>query len=193
MRILLLLKQHLIVHADIKMGNVFVSAKEGGKVGAVRLGDFELAARLASSDASLGPDQAPTRGTVGYHPPECFDATPSRSFPGDVFAAGAVLYYWLIGEELEAPPTPEVLKELYTKMKSEYSGLDLSVCRRMLSRAPARRPDPAAEAYRIHDNNIDTGSQIMELALNYMDKAPRRAPLYGNVLTAPFTARVLRA
>ncbi|RYE96899.1 MAG: hypothetical protein EOO41_04105, partial [Methanobacteriota archaeon] len=83
------LHSHNIIHRDLKLGNLFLS--QGMEV---RVGDFGLAAQLASKDER----KRTICGTPNYIAPEILDGTHGHSFEVDTWALGVIIYTMLIGK-----------------------------------------------------------------------------------------------
>lgn len=80
---------HLVIHRDLKLGNLFLDAEMN-----VKVGDFGLATRLEKPD-----DRKKTVcGTPNYIAPEILEAKRGHSFEVDVWSTGVIMYTLLIGK-----------------------------------------------------------------------------------------------
>jgi polo-like kinase 1 len=79
---------HRIIHRDLKLGNLFVTAKMQ-----VKVGDFGLAAKLDYEDQK----RRTVCGTPNYIAPEVLDSKIGHSFEVDIWSLGVILYTMLIG------------------------------------------------------------------------------------------------
>lgn len=81
---------HLVVHLDIKPGNVLVS-----RDGVVKIIDFGIARRLRGGHV----EEAPNAFSGPYASPEQIQPASTLGYPADVYALGALLYELLSGHE----------------------------------------------------------------------------------------------
>lgn len=84
----------LVIHRDLKLGNIFVDSNMN-----LKIGDFGLAARLDNLDQR----RHTMCGTPNYLAPEVLRKPHDHSFPIDIWAAGVILYAMLFGK----PPFQE--------------------------------------------------------------------------------------
>jgi serine/threonine protein kinase len=78
-----------VIHRDLKLGNLFLSAGT-----AIKIGDFGLATRLAFD----GERKRTLCGTPNYIAPEVLDGRNGHSFEVDVWSIGVIIYTMLIGK-----------------------------------------------------------------------------------------------
>lgn len=83
------LHKHLIIHRDLKLGNLFISA--GMKL---KIGDFGLATKLTSPDER----RRTVCGTPNYIAPEILEGKDGHSFEVDVWSTGVIIYTLLVGK-----------------------------------------------------------------------------------------------
>lgn len=104
------LHSHLIIHRDLKLGNIFLSHDMKLKVG-----DFGLAAKLASPNEK----RMTVCGTPNYIAPEQLEGKKGHSFPVDIWSTGVILYTLLIGK----PPfqTKDVKSTYKLILSNSYS------------------------------------------------------------------------
>ncbi|EGR31190.1 protein kinase domain protein, partial [Ichthyophthirius multifiliis] len=104
------LHQNLVIHRDLKLGNLFIGEKME-----VKLGDFGLATKLEFP----GEKKRTICGTPNYIAPEILDGKVGHSYEVDIWSLGVIIYTLLIGK----PPfeTSDV-KTTYKKIKqNNYS------------------------------------------------------------------------
>jgi polo-like kinase 1 len=82
------LHQNLVIHRDLKLGNLFLDAELR-----IKVGDFGLAAKLTSPLEK----RKTICGTPNYIAPEILDGKDGHSFEVDIWSAGVVMYTLLIG------------------------------------------------------------------------------------------------
>uniref|UniRef100_A0A7E4VY55 Serine/threonine-protein kinase PLK n=1 Tax=Panagrellus redivivus TaxID=6233 RepID=A0A7E4VY55_PANRE len=108
------LHSNLIIHRDLKLGNVFIDGKMKLKVG-----DFGLATRLKNADER----KDTLCGTPNYIAPEMLQHR-KHSFEVDVWATGCILYTLLCGH----PPFETTsLTETYNRIKSNQFTMPRSI------------------------------------------------------------------
>ncbi|KAI9223515.1 hypothetical protein BC828DRAFT_375675 [Blastocladiella britannica] len=129
-----------VIHRDLKLGNIFLSADMG-----IKVGDFGLAAEISNENER----KKTICGTPNYIAPEILSsASPSggHSFEVDIWSIGIILYSLLIGR----PPfqTADVNK-IYKRIQDiEYSFPDhvplhpdaRALIEQMLQKDPLHRP-----------------------------------------------------
>lgn len=121
-----------IVHRDLKLGNLFLTANM-----AVKIGDFGLATRLGQEKKGT------ICGTPNYISPEVLNKE-GHGFPADVWALGCVLFALLIGQP---PFETSTLKETYSRIADNHYTVPDTVShsakqliRRLLHPTPKARP-----------------------------------------------------
>jgi serine/threonine-protein kinase len=139
--------QHLVIHRDLKPGNVLI-----GPGGVVKLTDFGLAKLL---DAEGGRTQSHVvMGTAAYMPPEqARGNTKEVGELADVYGLGTILYEALTGRPPFQAATPaEILEQVRSQEPPPPSRLrprlsrDLeAVCQKCLARDPTDRYASAEE------------------------------------------------
>lgn len=86
---LLYLHQHLVIHRDLKLGNLFIDGNMK-----VKVGDFGLATHLTHPDER----RKTICGTPNYIAPEILEGKTGHSFEVDIWSTGVILYTLLIGK-----------------------------------------------------------------------------------------------
>jgi len=99
------LKNHRVIHRDLKLGNLFLSDKME-----IKLGDFGLATKLEFE----GEKKKTICGTPNYIAPEILEGKQGHSYEVDAWSIGVILYTLLVGK----PPfeTADV-KTTYKKIR----------------------------------------------------------------------------
>jgi polo-like kinase 1 len=131
------LHAHRIIHRDLKLGNLFLSAKME-----LKIGDFGLATKLEFD----GERKRTICGTPNYIAPEILEAKQGHSYEVDIWSLGVILYTMLIGK----PPfeTSDV-KTTYRRIRMnaytfpEHVTISESakdMIQRILTNDPAKRP-----------------------------------------------------
>jgi serine/threonine protein kinase len=130
----------LVIHRDLKLGNLFLDKEMN-----IKVGDLGLATRLESLDEK----RTTICGTPNYIAPEVIQgdrATRGHSFEVDVWSMGVILYTWLVGKP---PYEAKDVKATYQRIiNNEYtfpSKVDISdnakaLITSMLRSKPADRP-----------------------------------------------------
>ena len=83
------LHHDLVIHRDLKLGNLFLDAHM-----VVKVGDFGLSTRLDHADQR----KRTNCGTPNYIAPEVLTGRHEHSFEVDVWAVGVLLYHMLVGQ-----------------------------------------------------------------------------------------------
>ena len=84
------LHDNLVIHRDLKLGNIFISSDM-----TIKIGDFGLAAKLTNFDER----KKTVCGTPNYIAPEILQGKKcGHSFPVDVWSTGVILYTLLVGK-----------------------------------------------------------------------------------------------
>ncbi len=84
------LHHHLVIHRDLKLGNIFLDANMK-----VKVGDFGLAAKLENENER----RMTVCGTPNYIAPELLDkGKKGHSFEVDVWSTGVIMYTLLVGK-----------------------------------------------------------------------------------------------
>ena len=86
---LLYLHQNLVIHRDLKLGNLFIDSNMK-----VKVGDFGLATHLTHPDER----RKTICGTPNYIAPEILEGKVGHSFEVDIWSTGVILYTLLIGK-----------------------------------------------------------------------------------------------
>jgi polo-like kinase 1 len=147
------LHAHRIIHRDLKLGNLFVSAKME-----LKIGDFGLATKLEFD----GERKRTICGTPNYIAPEILEAKQGHSYEVDVWSLGVILYTMLIGK----PPfeTSDV-KTTYRRIRMnaytfpEHVHISESakdMITKILTNDPAKRP--TLDELLMHDYLNNEGS-----------------------------------
>ena len=105
------LHRHLVIHRDLKLGNIFIDAHMR-----IKVGDFGLATKLEHPDER----RMTVCGTPNYIAPELLDeAKKGHSFEVDVWSTGVIMYTLLVGKP---PFQSKDVKATYKRiMANEYS------------------------------------------------------------------------
>lgn len=121
-----------IIHRDLKLGNLFLTANMN-----VKIGDFGLATRLGQEKKGT------ICGTPNYISPEVLNKE-GHGFPADVWALGCVMYALLVGQP---PFETSTLKETYSRIADNHYAVPDTVSRpatllirRLLHPSPKSRP-----------------------------------------------------
>jgi polo-like kinase 1 len=177
-----------VIHRDVKLANLFLHQ------GAVKLGDFGLAAKLATP----GERKQTVCGTPNYLAPEIIENI-GYSFEVDIWALGVCLFTMVSG----APPfeTTDVATTYRRIRANDYafdSALPLSaevksLVRRLLDPLPSCRPTAAAlgsdaflERSAGPSTPPKTASACAPTAAPAVPRSPLQ-PLYGGVNNKPAT------
>lgn len=83
------LHRHLVIHRDLKLGNLFIDENMKLKVG-----DFGLAAKLQNEIER----RMTVCGTPNYIAPELLEGKKGHSFEVDIWSTGVVMYTLLVGK-----------------------------------------------------------------------------------------------
>ncbi len=83
------LHRHLVIHRDLKLGNLFIDENMKLKVG-----DFGLAAKLQNETER----RMTVCGTPNYIAPELLEGKKGHSFEVDIWSTGVVMYTLLVGK-----------------------------------------------------------------------------------------------
>ena len=83
------LHKNLIIHRDLKLGNLFIS--HGMKL---KIGDFGLATKLAAPDER----RKTVCGTPNYIAPEILEGKDGHSFEVDIWSSGVIIFTLLVGK-----------------------------------------------------------------------------------------------
>lgn len=106
----------LVIHRDLKLGNLFLDSDMR-----VKVGDFGLATRLERPDER----RKTICGTPNYIAPEILEGKEGHSFEVDVWSTGVIMYTLLIGKP---PFESKDVKSTYKRILSNsYSFPDHTV------------------------------------------------------------------
>ncbi len=83
------LHANLVIHRDLKLGNLFIDSNMR-----IKVGDFGLATKLTTADEK----RKTICGTPNYIAPEILEGKEGHSFEVDVWSTGVILYTLLIGK-----------------------------------------------------------------------------------------------
>lgn len=83
------LHKNLVIHRDLKLGNLFIDANMKLKVG-----DFGLATRLEHEHEK----KMTVCGTPNYIAPELLEGKKGHSFEVDIWSTGVIMYTLLVGK-----------------------------------------------------------------------------------------------
>ena len=159
---------NLVIHRDLKLGNLFLDADMR-----VKVGDFGLATRLTTADEK----RRTICGTPNYIAPEILEGKEGHSFEVDIWSAGVILFTLLIGKPpFEAKDVKSTYKRI---LANQYAFPDhtvvsehaKSLIRHMLQPRPERRPSLDY----ILDHSFFTSSSAI-LPSSLPESALREAP-----------------
>ena len=132
------LHKNLVIHRDLKLGNLFITENME-----LKIGDFGLAARVTHAN----PRKKTVCGTPNYIAPEVIDGLKKgHSYEVDIWAIGVIMYTLLIGKP---PFQTKDVKSTYRLINSSsfsfpankpISESAKSLIRWILSRKPESRP-----------------------------------------------------
>jgi polo-like kinase 1 len=96
---------NLVIHRDLKLGNLFLDSDMR-----IKVGDFGLATRLTTADEK----RRTICGTPNYIAPEVLEGKQGHSYEVDIWSLGVIIYTLIIGK----PPfeTTDV-KATYNRIK----------------------------------------------------------------------------
>jgi polo-like kinase 1 len=104
------LHRHLVIHRDLKLGNLFIDNDMRLKVG-----DFGLAAKLENETER----RMTVCGTPNYIAPELLEGKKGHSFEVDVWSTGVIMYTLLVGKP---PYQSKDVKSTYKRiLANQYS------------------------------------------------------------------------
>ena len=83
------LHHHLVIHRDLKLGNLFIDSAMR-----VKVGDFGLATRLTHPDEK----RRTICGTPNYIAPEILEGKTGHTFPVDTWSTGVIMYTLIVGK-----------------------------------------------------------------------------------------------
>jgi serine/threonine protein kinase len=83
------LHRHLVIHRDLKLGNLFIDSNM-----CIKVGDFGLATALSHPDER----RKTICGTPNYIAPEILEGKTGHSFEVDIWSTGVILYTLLVGK-----------------------------------------------------------------------------------------------
>ena len=141
--------REVIVHRDIKPGNILISSR-----GEVKLADLGLARALDRADNTSFYTEG-ILGTPKYMAPEQWDPTMTATPMTDVWAMGATLYYLLTGQSaMQGSSANQVMHQVVQKpfpnagdLRPELSAQLLRIIERCTQKEPIDRyPDASALA-----------------------------------------------
>ena len=119
----------LIIHRDLKLGNLFLDSNK-----VIKIGDFGFATKLTYPDER----RKTICGTPNYIAPEILEGKNGHSFEVDVWSTGVILYTLLVGkppfESKDGKSTyKRILSKTYAFPDHTYVGLDAkSLIRKIL-------------------------------------------------------------
>jgi len=123
------LHNNLVIHRDLKLGNLFIDGNMR-----IKLGDFGLATKLTYADER----RKTICGTPNYIAPEILEGKNGHSFEVDIWSTGVILYTLLVGkppfESKDVKSTyKRILSNSYSFPDHTYVGLDAkSLIRKIL-------------------------------------------------------------
>jgi len=141
-----------LVHRDVKPANLYLCVR-GDVPDFVKVLDFGLAKQLETEDPQLSTAGA-VLGTPLYMAPEVIGSAHTLDARADIYALGAVTYFLLTGSPPFRGETPLAVfaQALHQPVEAPSKRLGTAVSReleevvlRCLAKAPAERPESAAE------------------------------------------------
>lgn len=114
------LHSNLVIHRDLKLGNLFIDGNMR-----IKVGDFGLATKLTFFDER----RKTVCGTPNYIAPEILDGKTGHSFEVDVWSTGVIMYTLLVGkppfESKDVKSTyKRILANSYSFPEQSYVGAD---------------------------------------------------------------------
>lgn len=168
---------NLVIHRDLKLGNLFLDSDMR-----IKVGDFGLATRLTTADEK----RRTICGTPNYIAPEILEGKEGHSFEVDIWSAGVILFTLLTGKPpFEAKDVKSTYKRI---LANQYAFPDhtivsehaKSLIRHMLQPRPDRRP---SLDYVLDHSFFTSSSAIVPTSLP--ESALREAPTSFNTLSVP--------
>ena len=168
---------NLVIHRDLKLGNLFLDSEMR-----IKVGDFGLATRLTTADEK----RRTICGTPNYIAPEILEGKEGHSFEVDIWSAGVILFTLLIGKPpFEAKDVKSTYKRI---LANQYAFPDhtvvsehaKSLIRHMLQPRPERRP---SLDYVLDHSFFTSSSAILPTSLP--ESALREAPTSFNTSSVP--------
>lgn len=83
------LHENLVIHRDLKLGNLFIDCDMR-----IKVGDFGLATKMSHRDER----RKTVCGTPNYIAPEILEGKDGHSFEVDIWSTGVIMYTLLIGK-----------------------------------------------------------------------------------------------
>jgi len=192
---------HLVIHRDIKLGNLYLTSTM-----LLKIGDFGLAAKLESFNQR----RKTICGTPNYIAPEVLEQKEGHSFEADIWSIGVILYALLIGKP---PFESQNVKHTYKKIKmNSYTFPETPIIsqnaenliRKLLTSNPSKRitldeiyqhefmtsrqipkrlppitmtnvpPEAFLQKYLVSDQNIIQPVKAMEMTYQFLPKQKRK-------------------
>ena len=128
-----------VVHRDVKPGNLMVS----NEAPTVRVLDFGISKRLASTTRVTWTQTDGVLGTPAYMAPEQFDDPSGVTAASDIYSLGVVLFEMVTGSRPSATgPRPAAQRALAQAVTAPPAipHIVVDIIDRCLSREPAQRP-----------------------------------------------------
>ncbi|MCP4868448.1 MAG: protein kinase [Proteobacteria bacterium] len=134
-----------IVHRDLKPSNVLVDRR-----GSLKISDWGLVKSILNIESTT---RGIVKGTPGYIAPEVWGGTRDFKPAADLFAVGAMLYEFVVGERLFQGRNLARIAEQVARRKPEEEAARVAdrspalvpVLTKLLQRAPGRRYQTGAE------------------------------------------------
>ena len=155
------LHANLVIHRDLKLGNLFIDSNMR-----IKVGDFGLATNLITADEK----RKTICGTPNYIAPEILEGKEGHSFEVDVWSTGVILYTLLIGKP---PFETKDVKSTYTRiLANQYVFPDHSpieenakhLIKSILQTRPKKRPN----LDQLLNHAFFTGSRLFTHLLTYL-------------------------
>lgn len=113
------LHRHLVIHRDLKLGNLFID-----KHMRLKVGDFGLAAKLENPTEK----RMTVCGTPNYIAPELLNGKKGHSFEVDIWSTGIILYTFLVGKPpFQSKDVKSTYKRILSNVYTYPDGLTVSL------------------------------------------------------------------
>jgi hypothetical protein len=154
------LHANLVIHRDLKLGNLFIDSNMR-----IKVGDFGLATKLITADEK----RKTICGTPNYIAPEILEGKEGHSFEVDVWSTGVILYTLLIGK----PPfeTKDVKSTYKRILANQYVFPDHSPieenAKHLIKSILQTRPEKRPNLDQLLNHAFFTGSRLFSHLLTY--------------------------
>eukprot|EP01040_Poterioochromonas_malhamensis_P002939 gene2939-3126_t len=147
------LHRHLVIHRDLKLGNLFIDENMKLKVG-----DFGLAAKLQNETER----RMTVCGTPNYIAPELLEGKKGHSFEVDIWSTGVVMYTLLVGKPpYQSKDVKSTYKRILANSYSYPENITISnEARTLISRMLELKPEARATLQEILDHPFLNPAQV---------------------------------